>query len=80
MEATAASSAPGVATIAARASSRYATLDAPQVDLRAGMLAVAPAKPVTLDFLPSPPLRRRYLAPLNPVFRDIRLADDRKTA
>jgi hypothetical protein len=78
VDATATSSAPGTATIAARASSRYATLDAPQVDLRAGMLAVAPAKPVTLDFLPSPPLRRRYLAPINPVFRDIRLADDRK--
>jgi len=78
VDATATSSAPGAATIAARASSRYATLDAPQVDLRAGMLAVAPAKPVTLDFLPSPPLRQRYLAPINPVFRDIRLADESK--
>lgn len=78
VDATVTSTAPGAATLTARAASRYATLDAPQVELRAGALVIAPAKPLTLDFLPSPPLRRRYLATVNPVFRDIRLADDRK--
>jgi hypothetical protein len=78
VNATAASSAPGVATLAARATARYLTLEAPRLDLRAGALSVAPAKPVTLDFLPSEPVRRRYLASINPIFRDVRLADERK--
>jgi hypothetical protein len=78
VSAKAVSSGPGTASATLRASGRFVTLDAPQLVLRKGLLAVVPEKPVTLDFVPSEPVRRRYLASINPIFRDVRLADDKK--
>jgi hypothetical protein len=78
VSAKAVSSGPGTASATLRASGRFVTLDAPQLVLRKGLLTVVPEKPVTLDFVPSEPVRRRYLASINPIFRDVRLADDKK--
>jgi hypothetical protein len=78
VNAKAVSSGPGAATATIRASGRFVTLDAPQLVLRVGLLTVVPEKPVTLDFIPSEPVRRRYLASINPIFRDVRLADEKK--
>lgn len=78
VSAKAVSSGPGTASATLRASGRFVTLDAPQLVLRKGLLTVVPEKPVTLDFVPSEPVRRRYLASINPILRDVRLADDKK--
>jgi hypothetical protein len=48
------------------------------VSLKNGVVSVVAAQPVTVDFIPSEPLRHRYLAAINPVFRDVRLADEKK--
>ena len=78
VDASVVSSGPGVATAAAMVNSKFVTLKAPQVSLKNGIISVIAAQPVTIDFIPSDPLRRRYLAAINPVFRDVRLADEKK--
>jgi hypothetical protein len=78
VDASVVSSGPGSATGAATVSSKFVTMKAPQVSLKNGVVNVVPAQPVTIDFIPSEPLRHRYLASINPVFRDVRLADEKK--
>jgi hypothetical protein len=68
----------GSAIANANVSSKYLQMQAPPIHLDAGVITVAAPKPVTVDFIPSEPLRRRYLAAINPIFRDVRLADEKK--
>lgn len=77
VEATVRSPAPGSADAVASVTSRFLTVRAPAVALRAGVVSVAPAAPVVAEFIPTPPVRRHWLGSLNPVLRDIRLKDDR---
>jgi hypothetical protein len=77
VEATVRSPAPGSADAVASVTSRFLTVRAPAVALRAGVVTVAPAAPVVAEFIPTPPVRRQWLGSLNPVLRDIRLKDDR---
>jgi hypothetical protein len=77
VEATVRSPAPGSADAVASVTSRFLTVRAPAVALRAGAVTVAPAAPVVAEFIPTPPVRRQWLGSLNPVLRDIRLKDDR---
>jgi len=78
VDASVVSSGPGIATAAASINSKFVNVKAPQVSLKNGVVTVVAAQPVTVDFIPSEPLRRRYLAAINPVFRDVRLADEKK--
>lgn len=78
VDASVVSSGPGSATGAATVSSKFVNMKAPQVSLKNGVVSVVAAQPVTVDFIPSEPLRHRYLAAINPVFRDVRLADEKK--
>ena len=78
VDAVVASTAPGSAVANATVSSKYLQMQAPAIHLDAGVISVAAPKPVTVDFIPSEPLRRRYLAAINPIFRDVRLADEKK--
>ena len=78
VDAVVASSGPGVADGRATVASRFVNVQAPQVTLRSGVVSVVKEKPVVVDFVPSEPVRHRYLASINPVFRDIRLADEKK--
>ena len=67
----------GTATGAVTVTSRYLTVRVPDVLMQDGFLRIPGAKPAVAEFVPSEPLRERILAPINPVFRDVRLADDR---
>ena len=78
VDAAVASTAPGSAVANATVSSKYMQMQAPAIHLDAGIITVAAPKPVVVDFIPSEPLRRRYLAAINPIFRDVRLADEKK--
>ena len=76
-DATVRSSGAGSATGAITVGSRYLTVRVPDVLLQDGFLRIPGAKPAVAEFVPSEPLRERILEPINPVFRDVRLADDR---
>lgn len=78
VDAVVASTAPGSAVANATVASKYLQMQAPAIRLDAGVITVAAPKPVVIDFIPSEPLRRRYLAAINPIFRDVRLADEKK--
>ena len=78
VDAAVASTAPGSAVANATVASKYMQMQAPAIHLDAGVITVAAPKPVVIDFIPSEPLRRRYLAAINPIFRDVRLADEKK--
>lgn len=68
------STGPGTATINASLDSEYLVMRGPRIQLKDGFVSVEPEKPVTVRFLPSEPLRERYLEPINPVFTDVRMA------
>jgi hypothetical protein len=53
-------------------------MEAPQVTLRQGMVSLGKDAPVVLDFVPSPPLRERYLTKVNPILGSITLAPGKK--
>ncbi|MFM9144416.1 MAG: hypothetical protein ACKORL_03360, partial [Phycisphaerales bacterium] len=76
-DATVQSAGAGTATGTITVTSRYLTVRVPDVLLQDGFLRIPGAKPAVAEFVPSEPLRERLLAPINPVFRDVRLADDR---
>jgi hypothetical protein len=78
VDAAVASTGPGSAVANATVASKYLQMQAPAIRLDAGVITVAAPKPVVVDFIPSEPLRRRYLAAINPIFRDVRLADEKK--
>lgn len=78
VDAAVASTGPGSAVANATVASKYLQMQAPAIRLDAGVISVAAPKPVVVDFIPSEPLRRRYLAAINPIFRDVRLADEKK--
>ena len=76
-DATVRSSGAGTAEGAVTVTSRYLSVRVPDVLMQDGFLRIPGAKPAVAEFVPSEPLRERILAPINPVFRDVRLADDR---
>lgn len=78
VDAAVASTGPGSAVANATVASKYLQMQAPAIRLDAGVITVAAPKPVVVDFIPSEPLRRRYLQAINPIFRDVRLADEKK--
>ncbi len=68
------STGPGAATINASLDSEYLVLRGPRIGIRNGFVVLEPEKPLTVRFLPSEPLRKRLLEPINPVFTDVRMA------
>ncbi len=72
------STGPGMAVADAKLSSTYLNATVPACRYDHGTLLVDAAKPARVEFIPSEPLRHRVLGPINPVFRDIRLADEKK--
>ena len=72
------STGPGMAVADAKLTSQYLNAAVPACRYDHGTLLVDAAKPVRVEFVPSDPLRHRVLEPINPVFRDVRLADEKK--
>ena len=65
---------PGLASGSLSCASRFVNLDAPQVVLRKGVVSLGADKPVVLDFVPSPPVRTRYLTKVNPILGSLSVA------
>lgn len=65
---------PGLASGSLSCGSRFINFDAPQVVLRRGMVSLGADKPVVLDFVPSPPVRSRYLTRVNPILGSLSVA------
>ncbi|MFO0963827.1 MAG: hypothetical protein U0625_13115 [Phycisphaerales bacterium] len=72
------STGPGAAMAQASLTSKYLQIAAPQVEIKDGFAIIVPAKPLRAEFIPSDPLRERLLEPINPIFKDVRLADEKK--
>ena len=72
------STGPGAANGTAQLDSKFLTLRAPSVRMDKGFLLVDTAKPVESNFVPSVPLKKRVLEPINPIFTDVSLADEKK--
>ena len=69
---------PGLGSGSLSVASRFVNMEAPQVTLRQGMVSLGKDAPVVLDFVPSPPLRERYLTKVNPILGSITLAPGKK--
>lgn len=72
------STGPGAAVADATVASKYLQFNAPQVDIKGGFVLVGAAHPTQLLFVPSDPIRNRLLESINPIFEDVRLADEKK--
>lgn len=62
-------------SVTAALESQYLRATLPRVLLGGGFLTLGGRDPVKLEFLPSAPLRKRLLEPINPVFTDASLAE-----
>ncbi len=72
------STGPGAANGTAQVDSKFLTMRAPSVRMDKGFLLVDTAKPLEVNFIPSVPLKKRVLEPINPIFTDVSLADEKK--